>query len=418
MDSEPLVTCFLRHGTEVLLVQRSDAAGGLWDGVSADAEGDPEAAARSAIDEEVGLLEPATFVRTADPLVVQDHERGTPYHVHPFLFDCEATGVEPNDDIAATEWVQPPEIRTRDTVPDLWRTYRAIAPSVESVAGDTDHGSAYVSLRALEVLRDTAADAAANDGDAAAVLERAADLRTARSAMGVVRNRLDRVLAEADGDTDPPTAVDCAAVACERALAVDDEAAAAAADRVGDRVLTLSRSGTVLQALGRADPEAVFVAESRPAREGVGVAEALADDGLDVTLCVDAAVAHVAATEAVDTVLVGADSVLADGTVVNKVGTRPAALAAADVGADCYAVCATDKVVPDSAVDPEPGPPDAVQATPARVAVRNPTFEATPPGHFTGIVTEAGVLSPADVAAIAADHAAVRATADAVLGDP
>jgi translation initiation factor 2B subunit (eIF-2B alpha/beta/delta family)/8-oxo-dGTP pyrophosphatase MutT (NUDIX family) len=418
MESEAVVTCFLRHGTEVLLVQRSDAAGGQWDGVSGDAEGDPEAAARSAIDEEVGLLEPATFVRTADPLVVQDHERGTPCHVHPFLFDCEATGVEPNDDIAASEWVQPPEVRTRDTVPDLWPTYRAIAPSVESVAGDTDHGSAYVSLRALEVLRDTAADAAANDGDAAAVLERAADLRTARSAMGVVRNRLDRVLAEADGDTDPPSVVDCAAVACERALAVDDEAAEAAADRVGDRVLTLSRSGTVLQALGRADPEAVFVAESRPAREGVGVAEALADAGLDVTLCVDAAVAHVAATEAVDTVLVGADSVLADGTVVNKVGTRPAALAAADVGADCYAVCATDKVVPDSTVDPETGPPDAVQATPARVAVRNPTFEVTPPGHFTGIVTEAGVLSPADVAAIAADHAAVRATADAVLGDP
>ena len=420
MDSEAVVTCFLRHDTEVLLC-RSDAVGsdrGLWGGVSGSVEGDPDAAARREIDEKVGLLEPATFVRTADPFVVQDHDRGTEWYVHPFLYDCEATGVEPDEETAAHEWVQPPEILQCDTVPELWPTYRAVAPSVESVADDTDHGSAYVSLRALEVLRDTAADAATNDGDAAAVLERAADLRTARSAMGVVRNRLDRVLAGADGDTDPPSVVDRAAAACERAVAVDEDAAAAAANRVGDRVLTLSRSGTVLEALRRADPEAVFVAESRPAREGVGVAEALADDGLDVTLHLDAAVAHVAATEAVDTVLVGADSVLADGTVVNKVGTRPAALAAADVGADCYAVCARDKIVPGTDVDLETGPPDAVREPTAAFAVRNPTVEATPPGQFAGVVTEDGVLSPHDVAAVAADHAAVRRAADAVVGDP
>jgi translation initiation factor 2B subunit (eIF-2B alpha/beta/delta family)/ADP-ribose pyrophosphatase YjhB (NUDIX family) len=418
MGERAVVTCFLRHGTEVLLVRRRAAAGtspGRWAGVSGSAEGDPEAAARREIDEEVGLLAAATVVRSAEPRTVRDRGRGTEWHVHPFLVDCDGTGVEPNEAVSAYEWVQPAEILQRDTVPDLWATYRAVAPTVESVATDAEHGSAYVSLRALEVLRDAAGEAAAaatdgaaaagaSTGDVAPVLETAADLRTARPAMGVVRTRIDRVVAGADDD--PASIRDRAIAACERAVAVDDAAAAVAADRVGDRVLTLSRSGTVLETLRRAAPEAVFVAESRPDREGVGVAVALADAGLDATLCVDAAVGHVVATEGVDTVLVGADTVLADGTVVNKVGTRTAAVAAADAGADCYAVCATDKVSPATDLALETGPPDAVHADPAGFAVHNPTFEATPAGHFTGIVTAAGVLSADDVASIAAVHAA------------
>ena len=424
MASRDLVTCVLRHGTDVLLVRRSDAVDsdrGRWAGVSGSAEGDPEVAARRVIDRTVGLLDTATLVRSADPLTVQDPHRSTERRVHPFLFDCESTDVEPNEGIAAHEWVQPPAILERDTIPALWPTYRAVAPSVDSVASDTDHGSAYVSLRALEVLRDEAAAAATDDRTAAepdvatGVLEIAADLRRARPTMGVVRTRVDRVLA--DAEPAPAALRDRAAAACERAVAVDDEAAAAAADRVGDRVLTLSRSGTVLSALRRAAPAAVVVAESRPAREGVGVAETLAADGLDVALCVDAAVAHVVDAERIETVLVGADTVLADGTVINKVGTRPAALAAADAGADCYAVCARNKIVPDPDIELESGPPGAVHEDPEGFAVRNPTFEATPPGLITGVVTEDGLLSPDDVAAVAADHAAREAAADAVLED-
>ncbi len=437
MEEHAVVTCFLRHGTEVLLVRRSDAVGsypGQWGGVSGYAEGQPAEAARREIDEVVGLLDAATLVRSADPLTVGDGGRDTRWQVHPFLFDCDRTDLEPNEEIADHEWVQPPAILDRDAVPALWRTYRAVAPTVETVAGDTDHGSAYVSLRALEVLRDTAAGAvgasAHDTGDETAtdatdpgrdlhgLLATAADLRSARPSMGVVRNRLNRVLAEVDHvgpDPDPTAFRDRAAAACERAVAVDDEAAAAAADRVGDRVLTLSRSGTVLEALRRAAPDAVFVAESRPAREGVGVAEDLAAAGADVTLHVDAAVAHVLDIEAVDTVLVGADTVLADGTVVNKVGTRPAALAAADAGADCYAVSARDKIVPEDHVDLETGPPEAVHGDPNGFAVRNPTFEATPPDLLAGIVTEDGLLSAGEVEAVAADHAALAEAADAVL---
>jgi len=414
MDEHAVVTCLLRHGTEVLLARRSDAVGsyrGRWGGVSGYAEGTPESAARREIDEEVGLLEAVEFVRSADPLVVEDADRGTRWLVHPFLFDCSRTDIDPNEEIADHEWVQPPAILDRKTVPRLRETYRAVAPTVGTVAGDDEHGSAYLSVRALEVLRDAAADVEAGGGSDLAGL--AAELRAARPSMGVVWNRINRVMADADGS--PAAVRERASAACRRALAADEEAAAEAARRIGDRVLTLSRSGTVLAALRRADPETVYVAESRPKREGVGVAEELADE-VDVSLFVDAAVAHVLATEPVDAVLVGADSVLADGRIVNKVGTRPAALAADAADVDCYAVCATDKVLPTTDIALESGPADEVHGAEA-VEVLNPTFEVTPSRLFDGLLTEEGALSTAEVAAVADEHAALAERA-APRSDP
>ncbi|PSQ41250.1 initiation factor 2B [Halobacteriales archaeon QS_9_68_42] len=408
MDERSVVTCFLRHGTEVLLVRRSNAVGFYreqWGGVSGYAEGTPGAAARREIDEEVGLLEAVEFVRSADAFEMEDEDRGTRWLVHPFLFDCSSTAVDPNKEIADHEWVQPPEILDRATVPRLWDTYRAVAPTIGTATDDDEHGSAYLSVRALEVLRDAAADAEASGGDDLAGL--AADLRAARPSMGVVRNRINRVMADADS---PGAVRERASAACRRALAADSEAAAEAARRIGDRVLTISRSGTVLGALRQADPETVYVAESRPKREGVGVAEDLADE-VDVLLFVDAAVAHVLATEPVDAVLVGADSVLADGRVVNKVGTRPAALAADAAGVDCYAVCAKDKIVPEADVALESGPAGEVHGSEG-VEVLNPTFEVTPSRLFDGLLTEEGALSTAEVAAVADEHAALAERAE------
>lgn len=428
-----VVTCVLRHGTEVLLRRRSDAVGtypGRWGFVSGDAEGSPAEQARREIAEEVGLLEDCRLVRSADPLTVDDG-LGVRWHVHPFLFECGSTAVVPNEEVADLEWVQPPAIRERETVPGLWETYRAVAPSVETVRSDDEHGSAHVSLRALEVLRDRAADVVASDtatpdasgdfdsgggydtgggdntsGGYDAVADCARDLRDARRSMGVIATRVDRVMATADRS--PGSVLDRAVEACDRAVSADADAAANGVDAVGDRVLTLSRSGTVLATLRRADPDAVFVAESRPAREGVAVAEALADDGLDVSLCVDAAMAHVVERETVDTVLFGADAVLADGTVVNKVGSRLAALAAASAAGpvDCLVVCSRDKIVPDAEPTLESGPPGAVYEGDGDVGVHNPTFEGVPPDLVDGVLTEDGALSTDDVAAVAAEHEA------------
>ncbi|WP_255151956.1 NUDIX domain-containing protein [Halorarius halobius] len=404
METVHVVTAFLRNRGEVLLLRRSGEVGsysGQWGGVAGHAEGSPDELVREEIREETGLHGKVTLVRAGESFDVEDAERGTRWVVHPYLFDCESRDVTPNEETTEWAWVPPTAIRERETVPALWTSYDRVRPRLGDVTDDATHGSAYVSLRALDVLRDEAA--LADDYEAVAAVAR--DLLAARPSMHAVTNRVNRAMRAADERT--PAAVERAAIdAIDRAARADERAAATAADHVEGRVVTLSRSGTVTATLRRADPPAVTVLESRPAREGVGVAEELADE-TDVTLAVDAAVAGL--LDAADCVLVGADAVLPDGSVVNKVGTRTAATAAVRAGVPVWVVCARDKVAPTGTTDPdlEPGDPEAVYDGDADLRVHNPTFDRTPAALVDGVVTEAGVLDAEDVASVADDHAAL-----------
>jgi translation initiation factor 2B subunit (eIF-2B alpha/beta/delta family) len=309
-------------------------------------------------------------------------------------------------------------------------------PSVESVAGDRTHGSAWISLRAVEVLRDRAAVLARRQEDgrvepalAVAELRRlAVDLLEARPTMAALANRVHRAMAAATaataaaGEGGIPFAAALEAAARReigRASAADAAAAAVAAELAAGRtVLTLSRSGTVSAALLAADPPPrVWVAESGPQREGVEVARRLSAAGLEVTLCADAAIAAATAGELaggpnLDLVLVGADTLLPEGTVVNKVGTAAAALAARRVDVPFYAVAATDKVDPDGSFRSEDGDPDDLlrvqpgESGPARWV---PLFEPVLADLVTGVVTERGVLGPDELAGVAVELAALRA---------
>jgi translation initiation factor 2B subunit (eIF-2B alpha/beta/delta family)/8-oxo-dGTP pyrophosphatase MutT (NUDIX family) len=400
MSETHVVTCFLRNRGEVLLFRRSDDVGsyaGQWGAVAGHAEGDPDAAAREEIREESGLGDAVSFVRAGESFDVADGD--THWVVHPYLFGADSRAVETNDETTEFEWASPTAIRRRETVPDLWKSYEHVAPTVEVVENDTDHGSAWLSVRALEVLRDRAGVLATTDADGDGWDDLAAladDLRTARPSMTVIENRINRAMADASDDRTPAAVERTATETIERALDADAAAAREAADLLDKTVLTLSRSGTVLDALHQAETEEIVVAESRPAREGVGVAEELAD-GCTVTLAVDAAAAHVLAERPVAAVLVGADTILPDGSVLNKVGTRAIAIAAVHEDVPVYAVAATDKISTDDEADFADGNRAAVYDGDSDVAVTNPTFDRTPPGFVT-IVTEDGPLDPEKVA--------------------
>ena len=451
-----VVTVFLRNEGEVLLLCRSEDVGpypGRWGGVAGHAEGDADGAAREEVCQETGI-DPATIdlARRGEPFPVADGEFA--WRVHPYLFDCPTREVEPNYETAEYEWVPPTEILRRETVPDLWISYDRVRPTPETVAADTEHGAAYLSLRALECLRDEAALAVERGGDWDDLAAVAEDLLAARPSMAVVANRIDRAMHEASDErerdategsvpkrrtgsesgTQPkgasrngeggaerpgshatreprgPQAVERAAAEGHRRARTAD-AEAAAPDPDWERVLTLSRSGTVRRALLDAPAlERALVAESRPAREGVGVAERLAagrehDRELAVALHTDAAVAHVLATHEVDAVVVGADAVLADGSVVNKTGTRGAALAADRERIPFEVVCASDKIAPGEDPHLESGPPEAVYDGDADLEVLNPTFDVTPPDLVTAVRTERGVLDAEGVREVAREHA-------------
>jgi ribose 1,5-bisphosphate isomerase len=421
LTETPVVSCFLRHRGEVLLLRRARNVGsypGRWGAVAGLVEGDPDDDARREIAEETGLGEAVALVRRGVPFAVDDRDLGRRCLVHPCLFDCARREVRLDDEASEAAWVSPVEILRRLTVPELWTSYARVAPSAETVAGDREHGAAYLGARALEVLRDRAGwlaygrggsrEAAADRRDLAELARR---LLAAQPAMAVLANRVNRVMRNGG------SAAEVAAFAHQAlraGFAADDGAAGRAAALVaGKAVLTLSRSGTVESALTAARPApAVVVAESRPGGEGTWVAERLAAAGLAVTLIPDAAVAAAltagVAGRRLDLVLVGADAVLPSGAVVNKTGTFVAALAARRASLPCYAVAARDKVAAREGIAAAlAGGGEVEAAGDSRPAEWRPLFEVTPGDLITAIVTEEGSLAPGDVRPVAAEMAAL-----------
>lgn len=284
--------------------------------------------------------------------------------------------------------------------------------TLDAIRADMEHGSAFLSYRALEILREQAATLARDEApEAWAVLcERARALVDARPEMAVIANRIHRVMHACREDRTAEGVELEAHQVLEKAAEADDEAARRAAGYVaGRRVLTLSRSRTVLAAFAHSDPppERIIVALSEPGREGGSVAETLAQDGRAVTLVADAAVARVCAEERVEMILVGADTVLPDGGLVNKIGTYGLMLAAHAHKIPRYAVAASEKLDPEDATPLDAIAPPFYQGT-APLDVFNPLFERTPGRLLSGIITEFGLLAPVEWRDLAAELRSLR----------
>jgi len=182
--------------------------------------------------------------------------------------------------------------------------------------------------------------------------------------------------------------------------------------------------GTALSAVYQAHdasiPVHVWVDETRPRSQGLLTAWELAAHGVPHTLVVDNAGGHLMQGGEVDLVLVGADRVTARGDVANKIGTYLKALAAHDNGVPFYAAVPSptidwtiedgaasipieerdaDEVREVAGLDPE-GRRATVRIAGPSTAVRNPAFDVTPARLVTGIVTERGVVGPADLASL------------------
>jgi ribose 1,5-bisphosphate isomerase len=175
----------------------------------------------------------------------------------------------------------------------------------------------------------------------------------------------------------------------------------------GDRLLTHSFTRSVLlafeNALALGKEFSVISAESRPRNEGAYFASLLAGKGLNVTLITDAAVAHYMpqATK----VLVGADALYADGTIVNKMGTMNVAIVAREFHKPVYVLTITTKLYFPSLfgkrLNMEKRPVNEVLETKtddpvisSHLTVENIFFEEVPPDYITYLVTEKGLIKP------------------------
>jgi translation initiation factor 2B subunit (eIF-2B alpha/beta/delta family) len=167
-------------------------------------------------------------------------------------------------------------------------------------------------------------------------------------------------------------------------------------------ILTHSSSATTLAVLEHLGQKGVPViaTESAPLHEGRTTVRLLARLGVKVTMIADAQAA--AFMGEASAVLVGADTVFADGAVVNKVGTHALALLAHEARVPFYVATETLKI---SSIRPKPKllrpaaePPPRGEPQRALPAVY---FDLTPARLVTAIITEEGVFSPSEIGPLA-----------------
>jgi translation initiation factor 2B subunit (eIF-2B alpha/beta/delta family) len=211
--------------------------------------------------------------------------------------------------------------------------------------------------------------------------------------MSVVGNRVARAAVGETAEDIERVAHASIAESCR----ADERAASNAAERIDgcEKVVTLSRSGTVARALEEASLGEAVVAESLPGGEGGGFAEEL---DLQTRVVPDSCVAG--EVENADAVLVGADAVLPGGNAVNKVGSLAAALAARHFDVPFLVVTSADKIAP---ADEDEYENEYVEVHGSHV----PIFERVP-SELVETITEEGTLSDDNVRDRAEEHASLR----------
>lgn len=167
------------------------------------------------------------------------------------------------------------------------------------------------------------------------------------------------------------------------------------------RVLTLSYSSNVHEVVREASLDGkvaeVTVLESRPGNEGRRLARDLVADGLPTRLAVDALGPSLVGTA--DMVLIGADTLLKNGAVVNKIGSLGLAMAAKAQKVPFIVACELTKLddqvrATDLVLDVERGPEEVIDPPEVGIHVLNIYFEVVPPIYITKIVTDRGASTP------------------------
>ncbi|WP_227816602.1 S-methyl-5-thioribose-1-phosphate isomerase [Nitrogeniibacter aestuarii] len=187
--------------------------------------------------------------------------------------------------------------------------------------------------------------------------------------------------------------------------------------------LATADHGTALSPIYAAHAEgmdvSVWVSETRPRNQGLLTAWELRARGVPHTLIADNAAGLLLMRGEVDVVITGADRVAANGDTANKIGTYLKALAAHDNAVPFYIaapVSTIDFACPGGEHIPiedrhgdevrciagltRDGQSAEVRIAQSETAVDNPAFDVTPARLITGIITEHGICTPAQVRAL------------------
>ncbi|HUK28647.1 MAG TPA: NUDIX domain-containing protein [Candidatus Acidoferrales bacterium] len=418
MKYAPVVTSFLMADQQILLLKRSGEVGthrGLWAAVSGYLEGDepPLKRALTEIQEELGLgEEQVSFVREGEFVRAYDNETETVWVIHPFLFQAKTKAIQLNWENTEWTWTKLEDLSAYPTVPKLREAYDRVrrdplsissqhdstSRAVNELALDRVHGASFLGRRAIELLSATALASNAEDQNElfSELLCVGMRLRKAQSGMANVWNLVGSFLHLVDGErikTESVSelrelAVKVAKRVVETAKKTSEDAARNSARLLPEngRVLTHSYSTAVFRSLELGLKSGkhfeVYATESYPGMEGKRLAQDLIALGVPVKSIADSAVESIISN--VNLVLVGADSVLMDGSLIHKIGTRTIATNAQESKVPFRSVCETLKFsVADFLGETQ--------------EVNKNLFDQTPGEFVSEFATEIGSVSPAKV---------------------
>jgi translation initiation factor eIF-2B subunit delta len=311
-------------------------------------------------------------------------------------------------------------------MPDAIKIPQKIEKSIAEIAADNTHGATWLSRRSLELLAESAGvRGVPSDGEELAQYLRAVtlQLRTAQPTMCSMSNHLVRALSRMPGFAGGKTRIDQLNVASVKTAVLDElNSLQQELEALGEygakllaekfqgkaRIITLSASDGVLEIFRRlaGGDLTITVSESRPICEGVEFARKLAKLDFEVRLITDAMLGI--ETVGADCVLTGADTVLPDGSVVNKAGSRLLALAAKMDKVPLF--CCTQTIKVSAGQDSNNGgtvpeqrlrdPDEIYKGLPENISVCNLYFDRTEYFLVNGFISETGFLRVKEIASL------------------
>ncbi len=175
--------------------------------------------------------------------------------------------------------------------------------------------------------------------------------------------------------------------------------------RDGDTIMTHCNSSAAISIMAAAHAQgkeiSVIATESRPRMQGLLTIKQLDKLGISTSLIVDSAVRYF--IKEVDLVIMGADAVTVNGSVINKIGTSQLAMAAHQARKNVIIAAETYKFSPKTLLGElveieERDSGEVISreklAELPNVSVRNPAFDVTPREYIDLICTEVGAIPP------------------------
>jgi len=164
------------------------------------------------------------------------------------------------------------------------------------------------------------------------------------------------------------------------------------------KILTHCHSTNVVNALIYSKKHgkrfSVYNTETRPLFQGHKTAKELAKAGIKVTMIADNAVGSIIETEKIDAFFIGADALLKNGDIINKIGSNMFAEIAHGNKVPVYVIADSWKFSKRDVKIEEREHKEVWKHAPNHVRIANPAFETVKAKYITAIVSELGILKP------------------------